>query len=418
MSKKPVVKPKTSKPDAKGGNSGRSNSKNETAGAGKLDLDKDEEFARQLQEEFFNEQSESDADLARRLQEEEDRNKNQMNMFMPSRPGRPMSATPLRNIMEALFGVTANIRELDEGDSENMTPAMDEDAPIASRLRRSSSNTDTGLGETTPIGLRGGSPERHRRGFNRSPVRAARGRGTNISPNFPSEEGATGISSSTDITDSLPGVRPNPARQRDYPRMRRVVFGSGLPQTVEPEDSVMEPHIRPLGMLSRPSLGPRQPTLPLPVDPDSIPEGEYEPDLMVLDVSSPTDTREDNFVNIMRDPFLLMLLLMGRHPGMLIPDDVDASDYEALWDLAERLGDVKSRGMKDEDISKLPTRRYRQKSSDKDSVDECRVCLNGYKTGDTLALLSCKHEYHKDCIKEWLKRNASCPICRKDVKKG
>lgn len=29
-----------------------------------------------------------------------------------------------------------------------------------------------------------------------------------------------------------------------------------------------------------------------------------------------------------RDPFLLMLLLMGRHPGMLIPDDVDASDYE------------------------------------------------------------------------------------------
>ena len=25
-----------------------------------------------------------------------------------------------------------------------------------------------------------------------------------------------------------------------------------------------------------------------------------------------------------------MLLLMGRHPGMLIPDDVDASDYEVI----------------------------------------------------------------------------------------
>ena len=33
-------------------------------------------------------------------------------MFMPGRPGRPMSATPLRNIMQALFGVTANIREV------------------------------------------------------------------------------------------------------------------------------------------------------------------------------------------------------------------------------------------------------------------------------------------------------------------
>ena len=48
-----------------------------------------------------------------------------------------------------------------------MTPAMDEDAPIASRLRRLSSNTDTSLGDTTPIGLRGGSPERPRRGINR-----------------------------------------------------------------------------------------------------------------------------------------------------------------------------------------------------------------------------------------------------------
>ena len=36
------------------------------------------------------------------------------------------------------------------------------------------------------------------------------------------------------------------------------------------------------------------------MDPDSIPEGELEPDLMVLDVSSPTDmSREDNFINIM-----------------------------------------------------------------------------------------------------------------------
>lgn len=395
------MKPKTSKADTKS----RSNTtvKDETESGSRQNMDKDEEFARQLQEEFYNEQAESDADLARRLQQEEDRNKNELNMFMPSRPGRPMSATPLRNIMEALFGVTARIRELDEGDSENVTPAMDDDAPIASRLRRSS-NSDTSLGDTTPRGLRGISPERPRRGINRSPLRAGRGRGLTISPNLPSEDGATGISSSTDITDSLPGVRSNPARQREHPRMRRLVIGSGLPQTVAPEDSIMEPHIRPLGMLSRPTLGPRQGTLPLPVDPDNIPEGEYEPDLMVLDVASPTDTtRDDNFVNIMRDPFLLMLLLMGRHPGMLIPDDVDASDYEALWDLAERLGEVKPRGMKEEDISKLPTRKYRRRPSDKDSVDECRVCLNSYKAGDTLALLSCKHEYHIDCIKEWLK---------------
>ena len=92
--------------------------------------------------------------------------------------------------------------------------------------------------------------------LSRSPVHAARGRGSTVSPGSPTEEGAMGIS--TDITDPLPGVRPNPARQRDHPRLRRLVIGSGLPQTVEPEDSVIEPHVRPLGMLSRPTLGPRQ----------------------------------------------------------------------------------------------------------------------------------------------------------------
>ena len=43
------------------------------------------------------------------------------------------------------------------------------------------------------------------------------------------------------------------------------------------------------------------------MDPDSIPEGELEPDLMVLDVSSPTDmSREDNFINIMVCCYLSM----------------------------------------------------------------------------------------------------------------
>lgn len=417
MSKKPVVKPKTTKSDTKVGSSRSYNTSKDEAGSKTLhkeSMDKDEEFARQLQEELYAEQAQSDADLARRLQDEEDRHKNQVNMFMPSRPaGRPMSATPLRNIMEALFGVTARIQELDDGGGENLTPAMDEDTPLTSRVTRLSSSSDSSIGEATPSRVPGRSPERLRRGLNRSPVRAGRGRGLTISP---SEEGATGTS---DIADSLPGVRLNPARQRAHPRLRRLVIGSGLPQTVEPEDSDMPPHLRPLAMLNRPGLGPRQATLPLPVDPDSIPEGEFEPDLMVLDLSSPTESsREDHFINIMRDPFLLMLLLMGRHPGMLIPDDVDASDYEALWELAERLGEVKPRGMKEEDISKLPTRTYRKRSSDKDSVEECRVCLNGYKNGDKLALLGCKHEYHIDCIKEWLKRNASCPICRQDVKKS
>ena len=72
------------------------------------------------------------------------------------------------------------------------------------------------------------------------------------------EEGATGIDNSNSIEDSLPGVRVNPARQRYQPRLRRLVVGSGIPQTIEPEDAAVAPHVRPLAMLDRPGLGPRQ----------------------------------------------------------------------------------------------------------------------------------------------------------------
>ena len=72
------------------------------------------------------------------------------------------------------------------------------------------------------------------------------------------EEGATGIDNSNSIEDLLPGVRVNPARQRYQPRLRRLVVGSGIPQTVEPEDAAVAPHVRPLAMLDRPGLGPRQ----------------------------------------------------------------------------------------------------------------------------------------------------------------
>jgi len=46
---------------------------------------------------------------------------------------------------------------------------------------------------------------------------------------------------------------------------------------------------------------------------------------------------------------------------------------------------------------------------------ECSVCQDDYKTGDKCVSLPCEHNYHKDCVVEWLKRHDSCPICRKPI---
>jgi cysteinyl-tRNA synthetase len=43
----------------------------------------------------------------------------------------------------------------------------------------------------------------------------------------------------------------------------------------------------------------------------------------------------------------------------------------------------------------------------------CLICMDEYKEGTFKRLLpKCKHCFHKKCIDKWLKKNASCPVCR------
>lgn len=43
--------------------------------------------------------------------------------------------------------------------------------------------------------------------------------------------------------------------------------------------------------------------------------------------------------------------------------------------------------------------------------DECSICLEQITT-DTLETTSCKHRFHKECIKTWLCEHDECPLCR------
>ncbi|CAF2933184.1 unnamed protein product [Rotaria sp. Silwood2] len=53
--------------------------------------------------------------------------------------------------------------------------------------------------------------------------------------------------------------------------------------------------------------------------------------------------------------------------------------------------------------------------SDGESASECSICLETYRSGQEVSILSCSHEYHSSCIKEWMMKNRSCPMCRKDI---
>ncbi|KAI3792615.1 hypothetical protein L2E82_06498 [Cichorium intybus] len=43
----------------------------------------------------------------------------------------------------------------------------------------------------------------------------------------------------------------------------------------------------------------------------------------------------------------------------------------------------------------------------------CAICLSDYKLIESLRTIpECNHYFHSECIDEWLKLNATCPVCR------
>lgn len=42
----------------------------------------------------------------------------------------------------------------------------------------------------------------------------------------------------------------------------------------------------------------------------------------------------------------------------------------------------------------------------------CSICFDEYIDRDVLTVLPCKHQYHQQCIIEWLLQHTECPLCR------
>lgn len=49
----------------------------------------------------------------------------------------------------------------------------------------------------------------------------------------------------------------------------------------------------------------------------------------------------------------------------------------------------------------------------KPSDNTCPICLSEYQPKETLRTIpECNHYFHANCVDEWLKLNATCPVCR------
>jgi hypothetical protein len=56
--------------------------------------------------------------------------------------------------------------------------------------------------------------------------------------------------------------------------------------------------------------------------------------------------------------------------------------------------------------------------SKKDDTSKCYLCLLNYVKGDEVAFSKfndkCNHQFHKDCIVEWLMKRTACPCCKEE----
>ena len=42
----------------------------------------------------------------------------------------------------------------------------------------------------------------------------------------------------------------------------------------------------------------------------------------------------------------------------------------------------------------------------------CVICMDDYKENELVLTIPCYHIFHKNCIKEWFKKDKTCPICK------
>uniref|UniRef100_A0A914L0E6 RING-type E3 ubiquitin transferase n=1 Tax=Meloidogyne incognita TaxID=6306 RepID=A0A914L0E6_MELIC len=54
--------------------------------------------------------------------------------------------------------------------------------------------------------------------------------------------------------------------------------------------------------------------------------------------------------------------------------------------------------------------------AEKKGQTECSICQKTFKKGKNIHNTECGHYFHWDCIKEWRKRENSCPMCRVELK--
>lgn len=74
-----------------------------------------------------------------------------------------------------------------------------------------------------------------------------------------------------------------------------------------------------------------------------------------------------------------------------------------------------------EAVEKLPIivveEKHCKKKEDSEELEppSCPVCIDEISVGNEAMFMPCGHTFHPDCLRPWLEKHNTCPICRKEL---
>jgi hypothetical protein len=112
---------------------------------------------------------------------------------------------------------------------------------------------------------------------------------------------------------------------------------------------------------------------------------------------------------------------LNNGPNNHIYDLLNMYNVEATLEYVNSpliVNEILRRSIEDTELKRNPniTLDLESYSCDTDEEeDECSICQKNFSKDEKLTILNCEHTFHYDCIQEWGKYRATCPLCRRSI---
>lgn len=108
-------------------------------------------------------------------------------------------------------------------------------------------------------------------------------------------------------------------------------------------------------------------------------------------------------------------------------DDFEGENYSLGNRTLERIENEMMERALDQSFNEEPSLEKKQdvcldssnkslKATKENTIESCYICVVNYVEGEMITQLDCQHNCHTECLNEWVKYKAECPICRSELK--